>query len=48
MTFYYFTRDEAITTLLKSGKPEFAPGTQWAYRNINYMLLTKIVEVVSG
>ena len=26
---------------------EFTPGTQWAYRNINYMLLTKIVEVVS-
>jgi CubicO group peptidase (beta-lactamase class C family) len=47
MTFYYFTRDEAIATVLKSGKLEFAPGTQWAYRNINYMLLTKIVEVVS-
>jgi CubicO group peptidase (beta-lactamase class C family) len=47
MTFYYFTRDEAIAAVLKSGKLEFAPGTQWAYRNTNYMLLTKIVEVVS-
>ena len=47
MTFYYFTRDEAIAAVMKSGKLEFEPGTQWAYRNINYMLLTKIVEVVS-
>jgi CubicO group peptidase (beta-lactamase class C family) len=47
MTFYYFTRDEAIATALQPDKLEFAPGTQWAYRNINYMLLTRIVEVVS-
>lgn len=47
MTFYYFTRDEAIATALLPDHLEFAPGTQWAYRNINYMLLTKIVEVVS-
>lgn len=46
MSFYYFTRDEAIRTALKSDHLEFAPGTQWAYRNINYMLLTRIVEVV--
>lgn len=48
MTFYYFTRDEAIRTALEPGTLEFVPGTQWAYRNINYMLLTKIVENVSG
>jgi CubicO group peptidase (beta-lactamase class C family) len=47
MTFYYFTRDEAIATTLAQKQLEFTPGTQWAYRNINYMLLTKIVEVVS-
>jgi CubicO group peptidase (beta-lactamase class C family) len=47
MTFYYFTRDEAIATSLKPEHLEFVPGMQWAYRNINYMLLTKIVEVVS-
>jgi CubicO group peptidase (beta-lactamase class C family) len=48
MTFYYFTRDEAIATALRPEHLEFAPGTHWAYRNINYMILTKIVEVVSG
>ena len=47
MTFYYFTRDEAIATALRADHLEFVPGTKWAYRNINYMLLTKIVEVVS-
>jgi CubicO group peptidase (beta-lactamase class C family) len=47
MTFYYFTRDEAIATALRPDRLEFAPGTRWDYRNINYMLLTKIVEVVS-
>jgi CubicO group peptidase (beta-lactamase class C family) len=47
MTFYYFTRDEAIRTALRPDHLDFAPGTQWAYRNINYMLLTKIVEVAS-
>ncbi len=48
MSFYYFTRDEAIRTALKPDRLEFPPGTQWAYRNINYMLLTRIVEVVSN
>jgi CubicO group peptidase (beta-lactamase class C family) len=47
MTFYYFTREEAIAAALQPGQLEFVPGTKWAYRNINYMLLTKIVEMVS-
>ena len=47
MSYYYFTRDEAIRTSLAQPKLEFVPGTKWAYRNINYMLLTKIVEVVA-
>jgi len=47
VTFYYFTRDDAIAAALRPDHLEFAPGTQWAYRNINYMLLTRIVEVVS-
>jgi CubicO group peptidase (beta-lactamase class C family) len=47
MTFYYFTRDEAIAAALRPEHLEFAPGTRWAYRNTNYMLLTKIVEMVS-
>jgi CubicO group peptidase (beta-lactamase class C family) len=48
MTFDYFTRDEAIRTALKPPSLEFVPGTQWAYRNINYMLLTRVVEQISG
>jgi len=47
MSYYYFTRDEAIRTSLAQPKLESVPGTKWAYRNINYMLLTKIVEVVA-
>jgi CubicO group peptidase (beta-lactamase class C family) len=47
MSYYYFTRDEAIRTSLAQPKLEFTPGSQWAYRNINYMLLTRIVEVVA-
>jgi CubicO group peptidase (beta-lactamase class C family) len=48
MAFYYFTRNEAISAALKPDKLEFPPGTQWAYRNINYMILTEIVEKISG
>jgi CubicO group peptidase (beta-lactamase class C family) len=48
MTFYYFTTDEAIRAALKPDTLEFAPGTQWAYRNSNYMLLTKVVEQIAG
>lgn len=47
VTLHYFTRDEAIAAALRPAQLEFAPGTHWAYRNINYMLLTRIVEVVS-
>jgi len=45
---YYFTRDEAISTSLAQPDLAFKPGTQWAYSNLNYMLLTKVVEQVSG
>lgn len=48
ITFSYFTRDEAIRASLKADRLEFAPGTDWAYRNINYMLLTRVVETISG
>jgi CubicO group peptidase (beta-lactamase class C family) len=47
MAFYYFTRDEAIHASLEPAQLDFAPGSQWAYRNVNYMLLTRIVEAVS-
>ncbi len=45
---YYFTRDEAIASALASPKLRFAPGTQYEYSNTNFMLLTRIVERVSG
>src|SRR5487761_2235460 len=32
---------------LRPAHLEFAPGTRWAYRNINHRLLTKLVEIVS-
>ncbi|ADB41091.1 beta-lactamase [Spirosoma linguale DSM 74] len=44
----YFTVDTAIQASLSQPKLDFVPGSQWAYSNVNYMLLTKIVEKVSG
>ena len=45
---YYFDIDEAIGTSLHKNSLSFSPGEQWDYANINYMLLTKVVEKVSG
>lgn len=45
---YYFTIDEAISTTLKAKSLKFVPGTQWDYSNVDYMLLAKIVERISG
>lgn len=45
---YYFTRDDAIKAALSRPTLVYEPGTKWTYSNINYMLLTKIIEVVSG
>jgi CubicO group peptidase (beta-lactamase class C family) len=45
---YYFTIDEAIATSLSADSLEFAPGTKWEYSNIDFMLLAKIAERVSG
>ena len=47
-SFYYFTTDEAIAATLNAPALEFAPGTRWEYSNVNYMILTKIVEQASG
>jgi len=47
-SYFYFTTDEAIATTLRAPALEFAPGTRWEYSNVNYMLLTKIVERISG
>lgn len=43
-----FTIDDAIAASLARPELEFAPGTRWAYSNVNYMLLAKIVERASG
>lgn len=47
ITFNYFDVDEAIQTSLQQDTLLFRPGTQWNYCNVNFMLLTKIVEKVS-
>jgi CubicO group peptidase (beta-lactamase class C family) len=44
----YFTVDTAIAVSLNQPKLEYEPGTRWTYSNVNYMILTKIVEKVSG
>ncbi|HTV93065.1 MAG TPA: serine hydrolase domain-containing protein [Verrucomicrobiae bacterium] len=47
-TAYYFTRDEAIASALTPRRLLFQPGTQYDYSNTNFMLLTRIVERVTG
>lgn len=48
VTFNYFDNDECIRTSLKPDTLAFKPGTRWDYSNVNYMLLTKVIEKVSG
>jgi CubicO group peptidase (beta-lactamase class C family) len=45
---YYFTTDVAISAALAPDRLLFKPGTRYDYSNTNFMLLTKIVERVSG
>jgi CubicO group peptidase (beta-lactamase class C family) len=45
---YYFTIDDAIAASLRADSLEFAPGTKWEYSNVDFMLLAKIAERVSG
>lgn len=44
----FFDIDDAIAASLGNSELMYQPGTQWSYSNINYMLLTKVVEKVSG
>ncbi len=44
----FFDIDTAIAASLNNKELMYKPGTQWSYSNINYMLLTKVVEKVSG
>lgn len=48
LDFYYFDTDEAIKTSLTQNSLSFKPGEKWDYSNVNFMLLTKIIEKVSG
>jgi CubicO group peptidase (beta-lactamase class C family) len=45
---FYFTRDDAINASLSRPALDYTPGTKWTYSNVNYMLLTRIVEKISG
>ncbi|MEL7122213.1 MAG: serine hydrolase domain-containing protein, partial [Bacteroidota bacterium] len=44
----FFNIDNAISASLSNKRLMYEPGSQWSYSNINYMLLTKVVEKVSG
>ena len=44
---FYFDIDDAVAASL-SQPLQFEPGLRWGYRNINFMLIAKIVENVSG
>ncbi|UII20098.1 serine hydrolase domain-containing protein [Fulvivirga ligni] len=48
VTFNYFDTDECIATSLAVDTLQFKPGDQWDYCNVNFMLLTKVVEEISG
>ena len=48
VTFNYFEIDECIRASLSEPALQFTPGSRWDYSNMNFILLTKIVEAVSG
>lgn len=48
ITFNYFDIDYCINVSLMRDTLAFKPGDQWDYCNVNFMLLTKIVEKISG
>ena len=45
---HYFTIDTAITVVLNEADLAYRPGSNRSYSNINYMLLARIVEKISG
>ena len=44
----FFSIDTAIIANFQYGKLNYEPGTRWSYSNINFMLLARIVENISG
>lgn len=47
-TQFYFTRDEAVDAALLPPALDYPPGEKWSYSNVNYMLLTQIVEAAAA
>lgn len=45
---YYFDIDDALEATLSQEELSFKPGEKWDYSNANFMMLARIVEVVSG
>ncbi|MDB5158229.1 MAG: Serine beta-lactamase-like protein mitochondrial [Mucilaginibacter sp.] len=48
ITFNYFDIDYCIKVSLSKDTLAFKPGNKWDYCNVNFMVLAKIVEKVSG
>jgi len=48
ITFNYFDIDYFIKVSLSRDTLAFKPGEKWDYCNVNFMLLTRVVEKVSG
>jgi CubicO group peptidase (beta-lactamase class C family) len=48
ITFNYFDIDYCIKVSLSRDTLAFKPGEKWDYCNVNFMLLTRVVEKVSG
>ena len=48
ITFNYFDIDYCIKVSLRTNSLAFKPGEKWDYCNVNFMLLTKIIEKISG
>ncbi len=44
---HQWTRDEQINRTIEIGEPLFDPGTSFSYGDINYLLLTEIIENTS-
>jgi len=45
---YSWTRNEQIKLTAKKGKPSAKPGIEFSYGDINYLLLTEIIEKLTG
>lgn len=48
ITFNYFDVNECIETSLAQDTLKFKPGERWDYCNVNFMLIAKIIEKISG